>query len=155
MKQVLKAGLFAVTAFAVGFGINNFAMSDVPANYKVAVIDVNTVVQKSAQVQALKKEEQQKMSEYQTWLKTVNEDVQKQQTKEGKEKLLKKYNSESTKKLDAIRKNYASKWKEIDKSISATIAQEAKNNNYNLVLAKGSVLYGGDDITSKVAKAVK
>ena len=155
MQTSIKTGLLVVAAFAVGFGINNFAMSDVPANYKLAVVDVNTVVQKSAQVQALKKEEQQKMDEYKTWLKTVNEDVQKQQTQEGKEKLLKKYNSESTKKLEAIRKNYANKLQAIDKSISQTIAQEAKANGYNVVIAKSAVLYGGEDITSKLVRIVK
>ena len=43
----------------------------------------------------------------------------------------------------------------IDKSITATIAQEAKAQNYNLVLSKSSVLYGGDDITASIAKNVK
>ena len=105
MKKQITTLTIAATAFIMGLGINNFAMSDVPSNYKVAVVDVNAVVQKSAQVQALKKEQQEKMQELQKWLETVRADVQKQSTKEGKEKLVKKYDAEFAKlkpKLKAI-----------------------------------------------------
>ena len=48
MKKQITTLTIAATAFIMGLGINNFAMSDVPSNYKVAVVDVNAVVQKSA-----------------------------------------------------------------------------------------------------------
>ena len=129
--------------------------SDIPANYKVAVVDVNAVVSKSAQVQALKKEQQTKLQELQKWLNNARTDVAKQSTDENKQKLAKKYDAEFAKKQEAIKKNYATKLQAIDKSITATIAQEAKAQNYNLVLSKGSVLYGGDDITASISKVVK
>ena len=37
---------------------------------------------------------------------------------------------------------------------SNQIASQAKLNNYDIVLAKGVVLYGGDDITEAVKQAV-
>ena len=129
--------------------------SDIPANYKVAVVDVNAVVSKSAQVQALKKEQQTKLQELQKWLNNARTDVAKQSTQESKEKLVKKYDAEFAKKQETIKKNYAMKLQAIDKSITATIAQEAKAQNYNLVLSKSSVLYGGDDITATVLKVIK
>ena len=61
------------------------------ANPNVAVVDVQAVVTKSAQVQALKKEQQTKMQDLEKWLNTAKADVKKQKTQEGKEKLLKKY----------------------------------------------------------------
>ena len=155
MKKQITTLAIAIAAFAIGLGFNNIAMSNIPANYKVAVVDVNAVVSKSAQVQALKKEQQTKLQELQKWLETVRADVQKQSTQEGKDKLIKKYDAEFAKKQEAIKKNYATKLQAIDKSITATIAQEAKAQNYNLVLSKGSVLYGGDDITASIAKVVK
>ena len=155
MKKQITTLAIAIAAFAIGMGFNNIAMSNIPANYKVAVVDVNAVVSKSAQVQALKKEQQTKLQELQKWLETVRADVQKQSTQEGKDKLIKKYDAEFAKKQEAIKKNYATKLQAIDKSITATIAQEAKAQNYNLVLSKGSVLYGGDDITASIAKVVK
>ena len=155
MKKQITTLTIAIAAFAIGMGFNNIAMSDIPANYKVAVVDVNAVVSKSAQVQALKKEQQTKLQELQKWLNNARTDVAKQSTDENKQKLAKKYDAEFAKKQEAIKKNYATKLQAIDKSISETIATEAKAKNYNLVLSKGMVLYGGDDITASISKVVK
>lgn len=157
MKNSIKKTLAVATIILAGFGINAVHAADVQPvfNYKIAVVDVNTVVSKSAQVKDLKAEQEQKMADLRKWLKTVREDVNKQQTAEGKEKLIKKYDAEFAKKQDAIKENYAKKLKEIDKSISSTIAEQAKARGYNIVFAKGTVLFGGDDITSVVVKAVK
>ena len=40
-------------------------------------------------------------------------------------------------------------------SISSTIAAQAKAKGYDIVLAKSTVLYGGEDITAEIAKIVK
>ena len=146
--------IVAILAFAIGFSVNNMAMSGISA-MKIGIVDVPTVVSNSAQVKALKKEQSVKTEEMQKWLKIASADVDKQQTKEGKQKLLKKYNEEYAKKQEAITKNYEQKLMAIDKSISATIAQEAKSNGYDVVLAKSIVLYGGDDLTSIISKVVK
>jgi len=125
------------------------------AESRIAVVDVPAVVAKSAQVQALKKEQQTKIQDLEKWLKTAQADVEKQQTKEGKEKLLEKYNNEFAKKKEAIAKDYAARLQVVEKSISGTIAQQAKAKGYDMVISKGIVLYGGDDITADVAKVVK
>ena len=125
------------------------------AGLKIAVVDVQAVVSKSAQVQTLKKEQQAKMQDLEKWLKTAQADVEKQQTKEGKEKLLKKYNTEFAKKKEAIAKDYTTRLQVVDKSITETIATQARLKGYNMVIAKGVVVYGGDDITADVQKAVK
>ena len=52
-------------------------------------------------------------------------------------------------------KNYAQKLSVIDSSISKQIENLAKTNGYDIVIAKGVVLYGGNDITDAVKKAVK
>lgn len=157
MKTYVKTLTIGAISFCLGFGLNNFAISsNVPnTNYKIAVVDVSKVVSQSSQVQALKREQNSKMEELQKWLTTARADVDKQSSQEGKQKLVKKYDVEFAKKQDAIRKDYSTKLQTIDKSISNIIAKEAKSQNYNIVLAKGVVLYGGDDITSKVAKLVK
>ena len=78
-----------------------------------------------------------------------------QKTKEGKETLIKKYDTEFAKKQEAIRADYTKKLQAIDKNISTVIAAEAKAQGFDIVLAKGVVLYGGVDITSAVSKKVK
>ena len=146
MKKLLVTTLLLAT-----MGITNAAIADT----KIAVVDVPAVVNKSAQVQALKKEQQTKMQELEKWLTTARADVEKQKTQEGKEKLVKKYDAEFAKKKEAIAKNYQTKLQEIDKSITATIASQAKLKGYDMVITKGTVLYGGDDITTDIMKVVK
>ena len=129
--------------------------SAVMAAGKIAVVDVQAVVAKSAQVQALKKEQQTKIKELDKWLKTAQADVEKQKSQEGKEKLLKKYNADFAKKKEEIAKNYQTKLQAIDKSITETIANQAKAKGYDMVISKGVVVFGGDDITADVSKVVK
>ncbi len=145
MKKILSITLMALI---LGSGIAT-------AEQKIAVVDVSAVVAKSAQVQSLKKEQQSKMQELEKWLKTAQADVEKQQTKEGKEKLLKKYNTEFAKKKEAIAKDYTTKLQAVDKSITETISSTARAKGYNMVISKGVVVFGGDDITADVQKVVK
>ena len=147
MKRFLVSALLLAT-----LGITNAVMADT----RIAVVDVQAVVASSSQVQALKKEQQTKLQELDKWLKKVKEDVDKQQTKEGKEKLLKKYDGEFLKKQNDIKSNYAKKLQDIDVNITQAIANEAKAKGYNLVLSKqGQVLYSSDDLTANIQKAVK
>ena len=140
----------AVVAASLLFG--NAAMAAIE---KVAVVDVPAVVANSKQVKALKDEQVKKAQDLAKWLETVRADVQKQSTEANKKKLLDKYNAEFAKKKEANAKEYAKKLADIDKNISAIIAAKAKAKGYDLVLPKGQVLFGGDDITAEISKEVK
>ena len=137
----------------LGFGIHCAAVSSVPSN--IAVIDINKVLSQSSQVMALKKEQKRKTEELQKWVTTAKADIDKQQTKEGKEKLIKKYDSEYTKRQQTMQKEYTSQLQKIDTDISAVIAKEAKSKGYDIVLSKSVVLYGGTDLTGSIAKLIK
>ena len=152
----INSKIVAIACLAVGIvlGSNNFAKSDIAAQ-KIAVVDVPTIVAKSSQVKTLKDEQIKKAQDLQKWLETVNNDVKKQSTDANKQKLLKKYNDELAKKKEANAKDYAQKLAAIDKSISDTIAAQAKAKGYSIVIAKSTVLYGGEDITAAIAKLVK
>ena len=54
MKNNIKLLTVSLLAFAIGLSAGNFAMSDVPSNFKVAVVNVPKVIESSAQVKALK-----------------------------------------------------------------------------------------------------
>ncbi len=142
-----------VAAFIVGFSVNNFAMSDVPS--KIAVVDVGQVVASSSQVQALRKEQQAKAKELVAFVEKARKEVAATTDVKKKQALEDKYNKELNSKKAAMDKSYASKLEAIDKNISAKINEQAKAGNYDIVLAKGVVLYGGTDITDAVKKAVK
>jgi len=138
-------------AIILGLSSMNAAFADT----KIAIVDVQAVVAQSQQVKALKKEQQTKIQDLEKWLTTARSDVEKQQTQEGKDKLLKKYNAEFAKKKEAIAKDYQARLQTIEKSISDTITQQARAKGYDMVISKGVVLYGGDDITADITKVVK
>ena len=148
--KLLAAGLLTFTA---GIAFSNFAISDVPS--KIAVVDVQAVVNSSSQVQALKKEQQAKSKEIVAFVEKARKEVAATTDGKKKQALEEKYNKELNSKKTAMDKNYAQKLSVIDSSISKQIENLAKTNGYDIVIAKGVVLYGGNDITDAVKKAVK
>ncbi len=155
MKNNLKILSVALAAFVIGMAVNNYAVSDVPSNFKVAVVDVQKVVASSAQVKALKDEQTKKTQEIAKFIETAKTSIDKEKDASKKKALEEKYNKEFKAKRDAIAKNYETKLLAIDKNISSVIDSNAKTNGYNLVLAKGVVLSGGTDITDSIAKQIK
>lgn len=153
MKQGMKYFALGLSAFIIGMSVNNYAISDVTNN--IAVVDVQKVVASSSQVKALKADREAKIKDLASFVQTARTNVAKETNAEKKKALEAKYNKELNAKRDAIQKDYAKKLANIDKSISATIAQKAKAANYSMVIAKGVVLYGGQDITNEIAKVVK
>lgn len=153
MNNKIKILAVGLLTFASGIAFNNFAMSDVPS--KIAVVDVQEVVNSSSQVQALKKEQQAKMKEVVSFVEKARKEVAATTDVKKKQALEEKYNKELNTKKTAMDKNYADKLTAIDSTISKQIEAQAKAGGYDIVLAKGVVLYGGSDITDAVKKAVK
>lgn len=153
MNNKIKILAVGLLTFASGIAFSNFAMSDVPS--KIAVVDVQEVVNSSSQVQALKKEQQTKMKEVVSFVEKARKEVAATTDVKKKQALEEKYNKELNTKKTAMDKNYADKLTAIDSTISKQIEAQAKAGGYDIVLAKGVVLYGGSDITDAVKKAVK
>lgn len=154
MKNQTKLFIGVAAAFVLGVAVNNFAMSDVAA-YRVAVVDVPQVVDASSKVQALKKEQQAKAKDLAQFIEKARKDVAGTTDVKKKKTLEEKYTKELNTKREALEKDYAKKLAETDAAISAQIANVAKANNYDIVISKGVVLYGGSDITAAVKASVK
>ena len=155
MKKFLLVG---AVALVMGLSANTFAATkaaDIPPNFKVAVVDVQKVVNSSSQVQALKKEQEAKAKDLVAFVEKARKDVAAVTDEKKKKELEDKYNKELNDRKAAMDKNYADKLQAIDASISKQIDTIAKSGKYDLVLAKGVVLNGGNDITDAVIKAVK
>ena len=155
MKNKIKFLLAVSVAFAFGLMTNNYAISDIPSNYKVAVVDVQKIVASSSQVKVLKDEQTKKNQEMSKFIETAKAALDKEQDASKKKALEEKYNKEFKTKREDIAKNYETKLKAIDKNITSVIESNAKSNGYDLVLVKGVVLSGGIDITDQIAKQVK
>lgn len=153
MKTGVKYFALGLSAFIIGMSVNNYAISNVPS--KIAVVDVQKIVASSSQVKALKADREAKIKDLNKFITDARADVAKETDANKKKSLENKYNKELNAKSAAIRKDYAKKLADIDKNISSIINQKAKAANYDIVLAKGVVLYGGTDITNEIAKEVK
>ena len=149
----IKFAVLGVSAFVIGMSVQHFAMSDVPS--KIAVVDVQQVVASSSQVKTLKKEQQAKASEIIKYVEKARKDVAAVSDETKKKDLETKYTKELQTKREKMEKEYLTKLSAIDDNISKTVETQAKEGGYNLVLAKGVVLHGGEDITQAVIKALK
>lgn len=155
MNKKVKFLTIGAVAFALGLSMNNFASSKVPANFNVAVVDVQKIVSSSAQVNTLKAEQKAKIDELVKFVEAAKADLAKEQNETKKKALEDKYNKELNAKKETIDKEYAKKLSTIDKDITDTIKNKANTENYDLVLSKSIVLVGGTDITNEIINAVK
>lgn len=152
---------FFKLSFAVAFGVilgvmsSNFAMSALPISYKIAVVDVQKVVNSSSQVQAFKGEQKKKLDELSKFVSEAKTTVAKETDETKRKTLEEKYNKEFAAKKAGIEKDYVAKITKIDSDIAKVISEKAKSGEYNIVLAKPIVLWGGDDITNEILKAIK
>lgn len=146
-------GLLAAT-FAV-FGCLSVGSAALAEGFSVAIVDVPQVVNASAQVQALKKEQQAKADEIIKFVEKARKDVASITDASKKKAAEDKYNKELVAKKEKMDQEYTEKLKAIDTSISNQIQTKAKADGYSLVLSKGIVLYGGQDITAEIIKVVK
>lgn len=124
-------------------------------NYNIAIVDVQKVVASSSQVAALKKEQEAKTKSLIEFVEKARKEVAATTDTKKKEALEAKYNKELNAKKEAYDKAYAEKLKNIDDNITRQIENVAKSGGYSIILAKGVVLWGGNDITDTVIKAVK
>jgi len=146
-KKILSLSLVSLLML----GTTAFAATD----QKIAVVDINQVVSASPQVKALSKSQKAKAEEIAKFMKTAQTNIEKQTTEEGKKQLTQKYEKELIAKKEANQKEYNTKLKELDKSITAQITQQAKSMGYTMVIAKNAVVVTGDDITKDVIKVIK
>lgn len=154
MKKNFLLISICAAAFVAGYAINNPAISN-PEGFKVATVDVTTLVSKSSQVSALKAEQDKKLTEIKSTIEKAQQEISKETDAKKVAELEEKYRNEVNAQKLALDNEYSSKLKQIDNDIKAVVISKAKDMKYNLVLPKNMVLSGGDDITSEVAKSIK
>ena len=152
----LKTVTIILSSIFIGATFSSFAMS--ASSYspvKIAVVDVPAVVAASGEVNTLKNVQKTKIDDLDDFVTKAKADVDSAKDPAQKKKLEDGYNKELNERKNKIVKDYAATLSNIEKNISAIIAKKAKDENYQIVLSKGIVLYGGDDITKELIKTVK
>lgn len=153
MKKHFLLIAICIVAFVAGYSINSKAISD--TGYRVAVVDVPFLIQKSSQVNTLKAEQDKKLENMKATVDKARQDISKETDPVKIAQLEEKYRNDINNQKLALDNEYNTKLKQIDNNIKSIVIEKAKEMKYNIVLPKSIVLFGGDDITTEIAKSIK
>ena len=152
MTKKISFLFVCLMAFALGYSINNIAISDTAP--KIAVVDVQKIVANSSQVKQLKADQEKKLGEMQKTIQQAQAEISKEKDPAKITALEEKYRNQINDQKVALDKDYNDKLTKIDSEIRSAVVEKAKSLNYNLVLPKSMVFYGGEDITDVIAKDI-
>jgi len=153
MKKKISFLFICLMAFALGYSINNIAVSDTAP--KIAVVDLQKILSNSSKVKQLKADQEKKISEIQTTLNKAQTEISNEKDPAKIAALEEKYRNEINNQKVALDEEYNKKLSQIDTEVRAAVTEKAKSLNYNLVLPKNIVFFGGEDITDVIAKDIK
>lgn len=125
------------------------------AECNIAVVDLQKVVDNSAQVRTLKTEHSAKIKELNSIITKAQAEIAKQTDTKKIVEIQDKYTNQFNTKKAEIDKNYAAKLAAIESTIKTEIEKKAKSDGYEFVFAKSVALYGGKDITGEISGMVK
>lgn len=154
MRKKIFGTLVIVTVFALGYSINNIAVSNTNSEYRVAIVDVQKIVSNSSEITTLKAEQEKQIQNLEKTINKAREEISKEKNPDKIAQLEEKYRNEINKQKLAIDTSYSSKLTAIDNKIKTAIVEKARSMNYNIVLPKNTVLFGGDDITEQVSSII-
>lgn len=145
--------LACVLVFFVGYNINDVAVSF--PRYKVAVVDVPTILSNSSEIQLLKVSQNKKMEELNTLISKAQNEIVNEPDRNKAVQMEAVYRKQIENKKNSMDEEYNNKLVKVTSKIRSLISSEAKKTNYNLVLPTGMVITGGEDITRDIVKKLK
>ena len=122
---------------------------------KIAVVNVNQVVQAYPKLSLFQRENALKVGELSQWLDAAQKKIDAEKDKTKKAALIQQTQAVAVQRKAEIQKEYAQKTTELDNEITEIIANVAKKSGCKVVFAKASVVSGGVDITEKVLEKFK
>ena len=155
MKKKILATVLIIGAFAAGYSINSIAVSNTNLDYRVAVVDIQQIVANSSEIKALKLEQIKQAENMQSTIDKARTEISKEKDPKKISQLEEKYRNEINNQKLALDESYSTKLKAIDSKIKTAVVEKARSMNYNIVLPKNTVLFGGDDITDQVGAIIK
>lgn len=154
-KQIIILSSAVVISLVMGYSINNIAVSKAQPEYKIATVDIQKIVANSTEIKSLKAEQEKQMQNMQSTIDKARTEISKEQDPVKIAQLEEKYRNEINNQKLALDTSYNTKVKAIDSKIKTAVVEKARSMNYNIVLPKNTVLFGGDDITDEVSKIIQ
>ncbi|AOR38923.1 hypothetical protein BHV42_06720 [Candidatus Melainabacteria bacterium MEL.A1] len=154
-KQIIILSSAVVISLVMGYSINNIAISKAQPEYKIATVDIQKIVANSTEIKSLKAEQEKQMQNMQSTIDKARTEISKEQDPVKIAQLEEKYRNEINNQKLALDTSYNTKVKAIDSKIKTAVVEKARSMNYNIVLPKNTVLFGGDDITDEVSKIIQ
>lgn len=155
MKKNFLATFIVIAAFIGGYSINSIAASHTPSEYKIAVVDIHQIVSNSSEIKALKLDQEKQMQNMQSTINKARAEISKEKDPQKIAQIEEKYRNEINSQKLALDESYNKKLTAIDDKIKTAVVEKARSMNYNMVLPKNLILFGGDDITDQVATIIK
>ena len=155
MKKKVIGTLVVLGAFALGYSVNNIAVSKSTPDYKVAVVDIQKIVANSAEINTLKAEQEKQMQNMQSTIDKARAEISKEKDPQKIAQLEEQYRKQINDQKLALDTSYNNKLTAIDNKIKTAVVEKARSMNYNIVLPKNMVLFGGDDITEQISTIMK
>lgn len=155
MKKKIIGTLVVVSAFAIGYSVNNIAVSKSSPEYKIAVVDIAEVIANSSEIKAIKAEQEKQVLTMQSTIDKARTDISNEKDPVKIAQLEEKYRKQINEQKIALDTEYNKKLTAIDSKIKTAVVEKARLMNYNIVLPKNTVLFGGDDITDQVKSIMK
>lgn len=154
-KQIIILSSAVVISLVMGYSINNIAISKAQPEYKIATVDIQKIVANSTEIKSLKVEQEKQMQNMQSTIDKARTEISKEQDPVKIAQLEEKYRNEINNQKLALDTSYNTKVKAIDSKIKTAVVEKARSMNYNIVLPKNTVLFGGDDITDEVSQIIQ
>lgn len=125
------------------------------AQDKIGVVDIQTIVNNSNEVNALKQEHNAQIQSLNKIVSDAQSAIAKETDPQKIVMLQDKYTQDFNNRKESIDNQYKTKLSNIEERLKQQIAASAKKNNYDYVFAKTVVFYGGDDITELISKDIR
>ena len=154
-KQIIILSSAVVISLVMGYSINNIAISKAQPEYKIATVDIQKIVANSTEIKSLKAQQEKQMQNMQSTIDKAQTEISKEQDPVKIAQLEEKYRNEINNQKLALDTSYNTKVKAIDSKIKTAVVEKARSMNYNIVLPKNTVLFGGDDITDEVSQIIQ
>ena len=122
---------------------------------KVAIVDVQALINQTPAVLALRAEQQKNASIIQNWINSVNNQLNQIADQNTRVATAQQYQIELNKRQQMLQSQYATKIQEIDMALSKLVSDVASEKKLDYVFAKNMVVFGGTDITADIAALLK